>query len=146
MIVLQSARSWKGSSMRKLILGAMWVSLLLWHGAPYAHGQKAVEMFIPLGQSPGLSGKVTVIGEIDAVNAQQRTITIAGPAEAWVAEVTDRTKIWLDRSQLRLTNRAGAFDDLATGLRVEVKYQSDGPRGTGPAEWIKVQVTSPTAN
>ncbi len=146
MIVLQSARSWKGSSMRKLILGAMWVSLLLWHGAPYAHGQKAVEMFIPLGQSPGLSGKVTVMGEIDAVNAQQRTITIAGPAKAWVAEVTDRTKIWLDRSKLRQTNQAGTFDDLTTGLMVEVKYQADVQRGKGPAEWIKVRVTQPTAN
>ncbi len=146
MMIFRSAQRRKGSTMRKSLWGAVLVSVLLWHGAPYAHGQKAVEMFIPLGQSPGLSGKVTVMGELAAVNAQQRTITIAGPAKAWVAEVTDRTKIWLDRSKFRQTNQAGTFDDLTTGLMVEVKYQADVQRGKGPAEWIKVRVTQPTAN
>lgn len=130
--------------MHKGILAVMWLSVLVWYGSSLAHGQKAVEQFIPVGQSPGLSGKVTVIGEIDTVNAQDRVITIAGPSEAGATQITDRTKIWLDRSQLRLATQSGTFSDLAQGLTVEVKYQDDEQRGKGPAEWIKVQLTKPT--
>ncbi|MEE8261021.1 MAG: hypothetical protein V3R83_00945 [Gammaproteobacteria bacterium] len=127
--------------MRKYLFGLVWVSVLLWHGAPYAHGQKAVEIFIPLGQSPGLSRTVTVIGTIEIVNPKRRTIKIAGPGEGWSAQITDRTEIWLDRSKLRLANRAGSLNDLKQGLMVEVKYQDDAQRGKGPAEWVKVQLT-----
>ncbi len=131
--------------MRKYLLGLIWVSVLLWHGAPFAHGQKAVELFIPIGQSPGLSGTVTVIGKLAAIDRQQRTIKIAGPGEEWTAEITDRTKIWLDRSKLRQNNQTGSLDDLRQGLQVEVKYLDDVQRGTGPAEWIKVEVADRTA-
>ncbi len=127
--------------MRKGLLGLIWIGILLWHSAPLAHGQKAVEIFIPLGQSPGLSGTVTVIGKIEMVDPQQRTLKIAGPGETWSAQVTDRTMIWLDRSQLRLANQAGRLTDLKQGLLVEVKYQDTAHKGRGPAEWIKVQLT-----
>lgn len=130
--------------MRSRSVGLVLVSLLLWSGSPLAHGQKAVERFIPLGQSPGLSGTVTVIGEIDAVNLHERVITIAGPTEAWSAKITDRTKIWLDRSQLRLPTQSGTVNDIRKGFRVEVKYHHEAQRGKGQAEWIKVEVTKPS--
>ena len=120
--------------------GVIVVSLLLWHSAPSAHGQKATEIFIPLGQSPGLSGTATVIGEVGEVDTQQRTLTIAGPGGTWSAQVTDRTKIWLDRSTIPLPNQTGSLADLKQGFKVEVKYQEDVPKGRGPAEWIKVQL------
>ncbi|MDZ7343585.1 MAG: hypothetical protein ONA90_03630, partial [candidate division KSB1 bacterium] len=40
------------------------------------YGQKSTEIFIPVGKSPGLSGKYTVIGKIEAVNAQKQTIAL----------------------------------------------------------------------
>lgn len=129
--------------MRTRSLALLLLGLLLWSGSPSAHGQKAVERFIPLGQSPGLSGTVTVIGHVETINAPSRVIAIAGPTEAWSAEITDRTKIWLDRSKLRLPTKAGTFNDLRQGLTVEVKYQDDAQRGKGQAEWIKVQHTKP---
>lgn len=127
----------------RLLLGVMGIGVLLGGGTPHAHGQKATEMFIPLGQSPGLSYKVTVIGRIAAVSPPARTVTVAGPARTWEAEVTDRTKIWLDRSKLRLPSQKGTFADLRKERLVEVKYEDDGRRGRGPAEWIKVEVTEP---
>ncbi len=63
------------------------------------------------------------------------------PGEEWSVQITDRTEIWLDRSKLRLANRAGSLNDLKEGLMVEVKYQDDAQRGKGPAVWIKVQLT-----
>jgi hypothetical protein len=118
------------------------VAVILWAGPPYAHGQKATEVFIPVGQSPGLSNVVTVVGTIDQVNPQGRTVAVVGPAGSWRATITERTKVWLDRSKLRLTNQKGTFADLKKGLLVEVKYETSKGRsqGQGPAEWVKVQV------
>lgn len=127
--------------MLKYVMGILAIGVVLWGSPPYAHGQKATEMFIPFGQSPGLSGKYTVIGTIKTVDARNRTITIAGPSETWSAQITDRTKIWLDRSKLRLTNQKGTFADLRKGQLVEVKYEDTTREGKGPAGWIKVQVT-----
>lgn len=133
--------------MLRFVIGVMGIAVLLWGATPYAHGQKATEMFIPLGQSPGLSGKVTVIGTIDAVNARDQTITIVGPSATWGAQITDRTKIWLDRSKLRLPNQYGTFADLQKGRMVEVKYEDNRNKGKdkGPAEWVKVQLAEPGA-
>lgn len=104
----------------------------------HAHGQKATEQFIPIGQSPGLSVKYSSIGEIADVNAAARTVTIADPAGRRTVRVTDRTRIWLDRTKLKQTNLSGSFTDLQKGRRVEVKYEDPARRDV--AEWVKVEV------
>jgi hypothetical protein len=129
--------------MRKALWRALLAAVLLWGGTLDAHGQQATEIYIPVGQSPGLSGKVTIIGTIETVNPQARTIAGSGPAGAWSTEVTDRTKVWLDKSKLRQTNKTGSFADLRTGQRVEVKWLDSQRRGSGPADWIKVEYTEP---
>jgi len=131
----------------KLAIGVVATGVWLWSGMPSAHGQKATEIFIPIGQSPGLSNKVSVIGTIETVDARGQVIAIAGPSGSWSATITGRTKIWLDKSKLRLPNQKGTFADLQKGRLVEVKYE--GPEGRskakGPADWIKVQITEPSA-
>ena len=131
----------------KRVMGVVATGVWLWSGMPSAHGQKATEIFIPIGQSPGLSNKVSVIGTIETVDARGQAIAIAGPSGSWSATITGRTKIWLDKSKLRLPNQKGTFADLQKGRLVEVKYE--GPEGRskakGPADWIKVQITEPSA-
>jgi hypothetical protein len=105
-----------------------------------AYGQKSTEMFIPIGKSPGLSGKVTYMGKIGTVDAEARTIT--DPTGGWKATVTATTKIWLDRSSVKLPNREGTFEDLVADRLVEVKYEGKERKRSGPAEWIKVEVKS----
>ncbi len=119
--------------------------VLLLGTTAHAYAQKATEMFIPLGESPGLSGKVTIIGKIETINAQDQTITVVGSSGTWSGRITSRTRIWLDRSKLRLTNQKGTFADLEKGALVEVKYEDREREDTGPAEWIKVQLTEPSA-
>ncbi len=127
-------------TVRTFVLAVVGMSPLFL-GAPAPSAQEMTERFIPVGQSPGLSGKATVIGKIQAINARDQTVTIAGPAGTWSAKVTERTKIWLDRSMSRKTNLTGTFSDLRQGLTVEVKPDGS-QRGaqSGPAEWIKVQI------
>ena len=103
-------------------------------GASPALAQEATEMYIPIGRSPGLSGKTTVIGTVQAMDAAARTLTVAGPGGARTFAITAKTRIWQDRSESKQSNRAGSFADLQQGRRVEVKALPAG------ADWIKVQV------
>lgn len=100
-----------------------------------AHAQDTTEQFIPLGKSPGISGTSSYIGEIVNVDAAKRMITITGKQESWSVEITERTKIWLDRSKYRLTNVVGTFDDCKAGRSVEIKPEDAQAQR---AEWIKI--------
>jgi hypothetical protein len=102
--------------------------------------QRATEQFIPIGKSPGLSAKVTVVGTIRSRDEGKKTITVGGPSGPRTARITDRTRIWLDRSSMKATNVQGTFADLKVGRRVECKYYDKDPKEA--LEWVKVQVSS----
>ena len=123
-----------GKLFHHLALGA-----LLAVGASAAPAQKSNEIHIPIGQSPGLSGKVTVIARIQTLNPVERSLTLMNAEGATIAVRTNsQTKIWLDRSQQKLPNRKVEFTDLRANMRVEVKYR-DNDRQTAVAEWIKAE-------
>ena len=103
-----------------------------------ASGQQATEMFIPIGQSPGLSREDSVIGTLESVDPEKRSVTVASLSGAQAVGITDRTMIWLDLSQQKQSNRTGAITDLQQGRKVEVKVRKGDPKAV--AEWIKVQV------
>jgi hypothetical protein len=107
------------------------------------HGQEMTEMYIPIGQSPGVSGKSSLIGTIDSVNLQNQTLAISGITGIQAVVLTDRTRVWLDRTQARLSNQVGTLANLQKGLKVEVKFRDANQKRV--AEWVKVQVTEPGA-
>ncbi|MGH7273549.1 MAG: hypothetical protein ACREIQ_03705 [Nitrospiria bacterium] len=125
--------------MLKCLMRVVAIAVLLWSVTSFAYGQKATEMYIPLGQSPGLSGKYTLIGVIEKFNVQEQTISVVGPSGTRTVKITNRTKIWLDRSKLKLTNLKGSSTDLKIGRRVEVMYEDYDRKEF--AEWVKVQIT-----
>jgi hypothetical protein len=100
-----------------------------------AVAQEATEMYVPIGQSPGISGKTSVVGTIQALNTAARTLTVVGPAGPQTFAITDKTRIWLDKSAQKQANQYGSLADLQQGRRVEVN-----PQPAGRAGWIKVQV------
>jgi len=106
--------------------------------AALAYGQQSTELFIPIGQSPGLSGEATVIGKIDVVDAGNRTVTLSDATGTYKAAITQQTKIYLDRSRLNRNNRRGSWDDLKSGMLAEVYYGGKEPDGA--AEWIKLRI------
>jgi hypothetical protein len=109
----------------------------------FAHAQKTTERFIPLGQSPGVSGKTTVIGTIGTVDAAAKSLAVQSDAGPQRFTVTDATRIWLDRSAARQSTQTGTWADLRPGRRVEVKFpDGDGAPRTS-AEWIKVDAAAP---
>jgi hypothetical protein len=125
------------SLLRILIL----CTALLSAAASDAGAQQATEIFIPIGQSPGLSGTHTLIGTIDAVDLQNRTITMTDAAGAsHTVRFAEDTRFWLDQSQRKVLNTEGAPADLLAGRRIEV-YLGRDENAAEPADWIKIEVT-----
>lgn len=130
-------------TIRRFFVALVGISALLVGGPPSPSAQQMTEQFIPVGQSPGLSGKHTLIGKLQSVNAREQICSVASAAGTVNAKITERTKIWLDRSLLRQPNVKGTIADLKPGLTVEVKPEGhQSVVSNGPAEWIKVQVAA----
>jgi hypothetical protein len=125
------------SRMLRLALAA-----LLGGGAAIAFAQKATEMFIPIGQSSGLSGKHTLVARVQSVNEAQRSLTVLHDGSTYTAKLGAQTPVWLDRSALKQPNTVGSLGDVKPGMAVEIKYQKNN-RGAGDAEWVKLQVAGP---
>ncbi len=106
-------------------------------GAPMVLAHPATERYIPIGQSPGAS-QIGTIGVIEAVNVADRSIRVDGREAAHWVRLTDRTRIWLDRTHLEKHNLIGGFSDCAVGRTVEIRYED--PESRGVAAWIKIAV------
>lgn len=121
----------------KKIMSVVGLAVLL--GAlPVAYGHKSAEMFIPLGQSPGVSGTQTVIGTVQGFNSQTQTVTVTSTSGSAAAVIANSTKIWLDRSKLQQSTQTGSTQHLVSGAAIEVKYAASKEKG-GVAEWVKVE-------
>lgn len=90
--------------------------------------QRATELYVPIGKSPGLSreGK-TIMGTVTKTTGGE--ITIGDK----VIRVNDETKYFLDRSAVRKPNTYGSRGDLQVGTLVEA-YAPD-----GDSVWVKLK-------
>ncbi len=102
------------------------------------YAQKETEVFIPLGQSPGVSGKLSVMGRAGTVTAHDSTLTLVLEGGSMTLRMNGQTKIYLDKSKLKLTSTKGSLADIKPGLMIEIKYVDNKPGGL--IEWIKVQL------
>lgn len=104
-------------------------------------GQKSTELFVPIGESPGLSGVHTLIGRVQAVNPAARTLTVAAAAGARSVRLDDKTLVFIDRSKLRQLSTIGTLADFRPEQNAEVKFRNNNA-AAGIAEWVKVQPAS----
>lgn len=117
------------------------VALMFASGA--AGAQQTTERYIPIGESPALSGAMSAIGRIER--------TDAGGGEMWYeidgttrsCTISDDTTIYVDRSKAGKENLVGDAADLKPGRRVEISYYHPEMRpddASGDlAHWIKVE-------
>lgn len=110
-------------------------------GASYA--QKATEIYIPIGQSPGLSGQYSQIGTVSMVDESTGSFVISDSLNnTHPVMITDSTQIWLDCTLIKEPNIKGALSDIKEGILVEVKFHlAADSTYTDAADWIKVQIT-----
>lgn len=116
-----------------IVLSSVWLC-----ATGNAYGQEMTERYIPIGQSPGLSGVRTDIGEVRAFDDTTRRLELVVDGRVRRLAVADETWIWLDRSKQQLTNLVGTASDLQPGRRVEVNYED--PAAREVADWIKIEV------
>lgn len=115
------------------------IALVTTFTATNVYAQRFTERYIPIGQSPGLSGKHTIVGKIDEVDLQRATLTCTYPSGTIAARVDKNTMIWVDRSKLKLTTLEGSLADCKKGHLVEVKFRNNERRTGAIADWIKVE-------
>ncbi|MGI9204715.1 MAG: hypothetical protein ACR2Q3_11940 [Woeseiaceae bacterium] len=120
-------------SNRLMSVVVLWCFIL---GAPTGYGQQIAEQYIPIGYSPGVSGKYSYIGPIVAVDRDAHTISVDENGQRRVIKVTGVTRIWLDRSKRRRENRVASEDDCEVGRMIEVMYLTDAKES---AAWIKIE-------
>ena len=122
------------------------VGVLLALPASALFAQKAMEVFTPIGDSHGVSRIYSIIGKIDTVNQENRSLTVSEESSGvkYLVTIPKEAPIWLDRSKAQGKNEVGSPADLQPGRTVEVKYKGDpATRGTSlTADWVKVEVTS----
>jgi len=117
---------------RLALLGAA----LVW--AASAAAQQATEQYVPIGRSPGVSGVSTVMGTVESVSPGAARLTLRTDLGSRELEVSDTTRIWLDRTARGESNRAATLRDCRPGVEVEVKLAAD-----GRADWIKIRAPGP---
>ncbi len=123
---------------KRLTLSSIAIVIALFGGA--VPGQRATEIHIPIGKSPGMSGISTIMGSIDGTDDHQ--LTISNASGTYQVAVVDGTKIWLDKSPINQQNETGTTADFKPGRKVEVKYVDSNLTESVTAEWIKVQIAN----
>lgn len=102
------------------------------------NAQEATEQFIPIGESPGVSGEESYLGECVAYDAEDHLLRMQGNTGTRSIRITENTRIWLDRSPIGESNIVGDPGDLVPGRRVEVRYAD--PDNKEVADWVKVEI------
>lgn len=122
----------KLSGQRSIVLSLMCVMV----SASLALAQQTTEKYIPIGYSPGMSGKYTYVGVIVAIDRDAHTISVEHDGVRKAIKVSSETRIWIDQSKGRRESLDGAYADCEVGRRVEVKYRGN---DEGLADWIKIE-------
>lgn len=102
---------------------------------PAASAHRMTEQYIPIGQSPGVSGKYSTIGVIQDYNHETHAIVIKSEQGTMTYSMDERTSIYVDRNQSKRTNLKGSLSDCQPGRRVEIMHRFD---EEGVALWVKV--------
>lgn len=105
-----------------------------------ANAQQAMEMYIPIGASVGVSNTSSVIGKIVSVDEQSKTFIVKDSSGESTINLPDNTPIWLDRSKEAGVNQVGSAASLRPGLTVEVKFKEATRAPLLTADWIKVEM------
>ncbi|EDZ67058.1 hypothetical protein NOC27_385 [Nitrosococcus oceani AFC27] len=121
-------------------LSCLGIAIFLILSIPLSQGEshERYEKFIPINYALGMDEKYTATGSIVAVDKEEKIVTISANSESHAYKVTDDTKIWLDRSQIKAKNMEGSLTDLKKGLKAEIKIYSTEDKAV--AKWIKVQI------
>lgn len=98
-----------------------------------AMAQRTTEVYIPIGESPGVSGEQSIVGTIADVDYDRYSMIVSTGTERRTIEMTPDTRYYIDRSGEHEKSVAGNIHDCHEGQRIEAYVDAD-----GDAVWIKI--------
>lgn len=113
---------------QKLFMATL--AILAWTAAP---AQRATEVYIPIGESPGVSDSESVVGTVSSVEYENHRMTISTASETRPVTLTQNTLYYIDNSRDKKRNTTGGVEDCEVGSRIEAYINDD-----GEAVWVKV--------
>lgn len=105
-------------------------------GTSLSYAQQSSEQYIPIGQSPGISDKVSYIGSVVEVDRATNMVVVDSNRGRKSIKVAATTRFWLDRSKSKQANIEASYDNVEAGLKVEIKQDS---KDQNLADWIKIE-------
>ncbi len=103
-------------------------------GLNAGQAQQATEQYIPIGQSPGISGAASLIGTITRVDFETSSMEVSGPEGPRTVSMDTATRYYVDLSKQKRGNQLGSLQSCEIGQRVEIKFTDD-----GKVDWIKIE-------
>ncbi len=100
----------------------------------FALAQQATEIFIPIGESPGVSDGESILGTIQRVDYESRSMDVRGRDGTLTVQMDDRTRYYIDLTRAGQRNRYGSLADCDLGHYVEIRLRDD-----GKVDWIKIR-------
>lgn len=120
----------------RVIKISVMMALVAWCTISTAH--RMTERYIPIGQSPGISGKYSTVGVVKSLDRAAGTVTVDNERGETRYTIDKDTHIWVDRNRWKLKNLTGSYKDCEVGVKVEIMYRHDNKT---VADWIKVEAT-----
>ena len=96
--------------------------------------QQATEVYIPIGKSPGVSGRDSIVGSISSVDHARYRMTVSVSGETKMVKMSPVTRYYVDKTRARKQNKTGSFEDCEVGQRIEAYVDED-----GNAVWVKIE-------
>lgn len=128
--------------MLKVFRNKIFMSMLVLICAMFAistgYGQQSSEQYIPIGQSPGISNKTSIIGKIIEVKRADQSLVVESNNGRKTVKVTASTRFWLDRSKNKQSSLVSSYSDCEVGRTIEIKFKGEGQT---IADWIKIEST-----
>jgi hypothetical protein len=122
--------------MKRSLAAGTTLALVAFGIAGHLAAQETTEQFIPIGESPGVSGEESIVGEIVAVDNRKQEVLVSSGERRLTFKVERDTRIYLDRSDQRRENTETDFAACRVGRMVEIKPHQD---DATIASWIKIQ-------
>lgn len=102
--------------------------------SPDVLAQQTTEVYIPIGESPGVSRDKSWIGDIRDVDYSAMQMQVDTPQGMRSIKVDGKTRFYLDRASYGKKNSTGDMRDCRVGSRIEAYVDSN-----GKAYWIKIK-------
>lgn len=109
------------------------ITAIMAFAAAPASAQLTTEVYIPIGESPGVSDGDSIIGTISDIEYDDYTMTVSASGKTHTVRMTPDTRYYIDRSDDKEQSETGDFDDCREGQRIEAYVDDD-----GDAIWIKI--------